>query len=274
MRATVTNRSVVIGVNSLVERMVFNRMRYAMFRPFPEPFNLRLTIRDKQLPKDGILNIGPSSAFKHPQIVDAHMPSLRTFSLAVSAAATTILTSLSSTLKLSPSESFQTSHRPDLTSPNLIRLLKYAAQPPSERGSSHIPHTDLGSLTFLFTRQYGLQILGTESGEWEWVKPRDGYATVNLGDCMSLLTNKLLKSCQHRVSALPELAMAERYSFAYFLRPRDETVMRAVMSPLVSVAEVSEGEEEFTSAEWMRRKYAMLRGETWNEKSSWILTGA
>lgn len=106
------------------------------------------------------------------------------------------------------------------------------------------------------------------------MKPRDRYATVNLGDCMSLLTNKLLKSCRHRVSALPARAMAERYSFAYFLRPRDETVMKAVMSPFVSVAEVPEGEEEFTSAEWMRRKYAMLRGETWNEKSSWILTGA
>ena len=50
--------------------------------------------------------------------------------------------------------------------------------------------------------------------------------------------------------------------------------MRAVRSPLVSVAEVGESEAGFTSAEWMRRKYAMLRGETWNEKSSWILTGA
>ena len=68
--------------------------------------------------------------------------------------------------------------------------------------------------------------------------------------------------------------MEERYSFAYFLRPRDETVMRAVRSPLLSVAEVDEETEGFTSAEWMRRKYMMLRGETWNEKSSWILTGA
>ena len=96
---------------------------------------------------------------------------------------------------------------------------------------------------------------------------------MNLGDCLSLLTNKVLKSCRHRVNALPGRSMEERYSFAYFLRPQDETVMRAVRSPLVSVA-VGEGEVGFTSAEWMRRKYAMLRGETWNEKSSWILTGA
>lgn len=227
----------------------------------------------KKLPKDGILNLGPTE-FKRPQVVDNHMASLRTFSLAVSIAATTILASLSSTLTLSPLDSLQTSHRPHLASPNLIRLLKYAPQPLSERGSSHIPHTDLGSLTFLFTRQYGLQILGADSGAWEWVKPRAGYATVNLGDCLSLLTNKCLKSCRHRVNALPGRGMEERYSFAYFLRPQDETVMRPVRSPLVSVAEVGEGEAGFTSAEWMRRKYAMLRGETWNEKSSWILTGA
>ena len=68
--------------------------------------------------------------------------------------------------------------------------------------------------------------------------------------------------------------MEERYIFASFWRAQDETVMRAVTSPLVSVAEVAEGEGAFTSAEWMRRKYAMLRGETWNEKSSWILNGA
>ena len=202
------------------------------------------------------------------------MPSLRTFSLAVSTAAITILASLSSTLALSPFESLQNSHRPDVASPNLVRLLKYAAQPLSERGCSHIPHTDLGSLTFLFTRQHGLQILGAESGEWEWVKPRAGYATVNLGDCLSLLTNKLLKSCRHRVSALPGRAMRERYSFAYFLRAQDDAVMKAVRSPLVKADEVVESEEEFTSAEWMRKKYAMLRGDTWNEKSSWILTGA
>lgn len=79
------------------------------------------------------------------------------------------------------------------------------------------------------------------------------------------------------MSPLPARAMEERYSFAYLLRAQDETVMKAMRSPLVSGAAetvVDEGEEGFTSAEWMRRKYAMLRGETWNEKSSWILTGA
>ena len=97
---------------------------------------------------------------------------------------------------------------------------------------------------------------------------------MNLGDCLSLLTNKCLKSCRHRVNAFPGRVMEERYSFAYFLRPQDETVMRPVRSPLVSVGEVVESEVGFTSAEWMRRKYAMLRGKTWNEQSSWILTGA
>ena len=64
----------------------------------------------------------------------------------------------------------------------------------------------------------------------------------------------------HQVSALPARAMIDRYRFAYFLRAHDETIMRAVRSPLVSVAENVDGEEGFTSAEWMRRKFAMHRG--------------
>lgn len=128
-------------------------------------------------------------------------------------------------------------------------------------------------MTFLFTKQYGLQVLGSESQEWEYVQPRAGYATVNIGDCLSLLTNKLLRSCQHRVCALPGQAMEERYSFAYFLRAEDETPIRTMKSPLIPESEEQE-KDVFTSGEWMKRKYAMLRRDTWNQNNDWILTGA
>ena len=201
------------------------------------------------------------------------MPSLHIFTLAISAAVSVILHALSSSLELQPEESIQKVHRTELPSPDLIRLLKYHAQPHSERGSSHVPHTDLGSLSFLFTKQYGLQILGSKSQEWEYVQPRAGYAIVNIADCLSLLTNKVLHSCRHRVYALPGQAMKERYSFAYFLRPEDETPIRALKSRLIPESEEPE-KEVFTSGEWMKRKYAMLRKDTWNQHSNWILSGA
>ncbi|KAL9071756.1 MAG: hypothetical protein Q9161_004020 [Pseudevernia consocians] len=225
------------------------------------------------LPKDGIMKLGGEAEFKRPPVVDSHMPSLHKFALGVSAAASAILRALSSNLQLRPEENIQNVHRTNLPSPDLIRLLKYHAQPLSERGSSHVPHTDLGSMTFLFTKQYGLQVLGSESQEWEYVQPRAGYATVNIGDCLSLLTNKLLRSCRHRVCALPEQAMKERYSFAYFLRAEDETPIRAVKSPLITESNEQE-KEVFTSGEWMKKKYAMLRKDTWNQTNNWILTGS
>ena len=100
---------------------------------------------------------------------------------------------------------------------------------------------------------------------------------MNIGDSLSLLAAKLFLSCRHRVSALPGQAMTERYSFAYFMRPDDGTLMKAADSPVLvdSDRHKTEKEEEiFTSEEWMRRKYAMLRRETWTKDNDWILTGA
>lgn len=219
------------------------------------------------------MRLGGQANFKRPQVIDLHMSSLHTLTSAISKAASTILSSLSSSLKLQPEENLQNNHNTHLPSPDLIRLLKYHVQPPSERGSSHIPHTDLGSLSFLFTKQYGLQILGAESGEWEWMQPRGGCAIVNIGDCLSLLTNKTFRSCRHRVKALPGQAMKERYSFAYFMRPDENALMRAAKSPLIPEVENQEG-GFFTSGEWLQLKYTMLRRDTWNEEQNWMLDGA
>jgi len=230
----------------------------------------------QKLPKDGITGLIDSSSFQRPRIVDLYMLCLQTFTCAISKAASIILSQLSTTLKLLPGETLQDIHRSHLRSPDLIRLLKYQAQHISERGASHVPHTDLGSLTFLFTRQPGLQIWSVRHQEWEWVWPREGYATVNVGDCLSLFVGKMFLSCRHRVSAIPRQAMMERYSFAYFMRPDDGTLMKAVTSPMLANQDRREkGQEEvFTSEEWMQRKYAMLRRETWTKNDSWILTGA
>ena len=229
------------------------------------------------MPKDGILSLDDSSYYQRPQIVDSYMPSLQIFTRAISSAASIILSQLSTSLKLQTGRALQDVHRSHLPSPDLVRLLKYQAQHISERGASHIAHTDLGSLTFLFTQQLGLQIWCAKGREWQWVQPREGCATVNIGDSLSLLAAKMFLSCRHRVIALPGQAMTERYSFAYFMRPDDGTLMKAADSPLLvnSVQRETEKEEEiFTSEEWMRRKYAMLRRETWTKDNDWILTGA
>ena len=218
------------------------------------------------------MGLGVLADFQRPKIVDLYMSSLHSFTSAVTAAADVLLSSLSGSLGLDLDDDFCKTHRNHLPSLDLVRLLRYHAQPSSEQGSSHVPHTDLGSMTFLFTEQDGLQILGAKSGEWEWMPPKKGHAIVNIGDCLSLLTNKMFRSCRHRVKAAPGQAMKERYSFAYFMRPDENALMQAVSTPLVP--KVDRQDEVFTSGEWLQRKYAMLRRDTWKDDEKWVLTGA
>lgn len=181
-----------------------------------------------------------------------------------------IYCSLSKTLRLDPTEGFENFHRPGISSPDLLRLLKYHPQPVSERGPPQTPHTDLGSLTFLFTRQPGLQVLPRGKQEWTYVAPKAGHAIINLGDGMSLLSNGLLQSCLHRVAPLPGAAFQTRYSFAYLQRAEDITPMIGLKSGLIPAHETKEA--VFTSGEWLQRKFGMLRGATHTSAEGWVLT--
>lgn len=199
------------------------------------------------------------------------MDTLRHFTTSVQAASQVIFKGLSSALAMDPSESFESFHRPGKPSPDIIRLLKFHAQPITERGPPQIPHTDLGSLTFLFTRQNGLQAFPRGAQNWAYVAPKRDHAIVNLGDGMSLLSNGLLQSCLHRVSPLPSKAFKTRYSFAYLQRAEDHTPMRGVKSCMTPRSDLQT--PTLTSAEWLARKFGVLRGETYNAGEDWILAG-
>ena len=100
---------------------------------------------------------------------------------------------------------------------------------------------------------------------------------MNLGDGLSMLTAGYLTSCLHRVVPFPGDEARERYSFVYLLRAEDSVIMRPLRSPLfVTGAERMERNgqgEEMTSAQWLQKKYTMLRKDTWTEEKEWILSG-
>ncbi|KAI4157979.1 MAG: hypothetical protein LQ342_007839 [Letrouitia transgressa] len=219
-----------------------------------------------QLPKDGILSLA-STDFQRPQIITKYLPSLRVVTTAVVYAAQAIFTTLTRLLDLPrDSATLQSLHRRHICNSDIIRLLKYRKLSPTEQGAPHIAHTDIGSLTFLFTKQPGLQV--QRSAGWEWVAPAPpGSVIVNLGDGLSMLSGGYLKSCLHRVIPFPGEAK-ERYSFAYMLRPENEVLMRDLRKPLV----VGSESKFLTSAEWFEMKYKMLRGATWTEEENWMLS--
>lgn len=220
-----------------------------------------------KLPSNGLFQLG-DDPFPHPPVVAASMGPLRALISDLKAAAETIFKSLSASLDLKAGQRFEEFHNPTRPAPDILRILKYHENQHIGGAVPQTPHTDLGSLTFVFSNTPGLQVLPvnipTEPGVshpescWQYVAPREGCAVVNLGDCMTKLTNGLLKSALHRVGPLPGQPMPERYSFAYLMRPEASTLLRTLESPLVQRPETEEA--PVTSNEWIQRKFKALRG--------------
>lgn len=173
-------------------------------------------------------------------------------------------------------EDFQGLNRP---SPDILRLLKY--HPNSDTDVvPQTPHTDLGSLTFVFSTTPGLQVLSPglqkpgaySESDWLYVEPKPGHAIVNIGDCITMMTNGLLRSALHRVGPVTGCAMPERYSMAYLMRPEDQTLLRPLDSPLIPRS-VSSEETAVTSGAWISKKFKALRGTKDAGNFDQILTG-
>ncbi|MCJ1319190.1 hypothetical protein MMC15_004523 [Xylographa vitiligo] len=201
----------------------------------------------------------------HPLLLQTSLPLLTTLTDNFQAILTTLLTSLSTSLLLPSSATLQSFHRPLHPSSSILRLLHYHPLPAAERGPPQTPHTDLGTLTLLFSQLPGLQVLRPgPAAEWAYVLPQPNCAIVNVGDALALLTGR---------------AMARRFSVAYLQRAEDQTKLVPVQSPLMEertrkekgVVESKSEEDGVTSGEWLRKKFSVLRGEKVDEG---VLTGS
>jgi isopenicillin N synthase-like dioxygenase len=116
-------------------------------------------------------------------------------------------------------------------------------------------HTDFGSVTILFNRVGGLQVLPPGEKDWVYVKPLPGHCIVNLGDAMVKFTNGLLRSNIHRVVAPPGKQVTQtRYSLVYFARPGDEVILKRLESDIIPPLDKGTEEEEINSRDWIHDK--------------------
>lgn len=132
-------------------------------------------------------------------------------------------------------------------------------------------HTDFGSLTVLFNRLGGLQVLPPTSPPsdpddneaWKYVRPLPGHAIINLGDAMVKFSAGLLRSNVHRVVPPPgREGGRERYSLVYFSRPEDGVLLRRLESSVIPPLGEGEVEEAVRSEEWViRRAMESRRGK-------------
>lgn len=174
----------------------------------------------------------------------------------------TLLECLSDALGLTDAARLEQFHRDGEDTNTTLVMLHY---PPnaSDAHVGHNKHTDIGSITLLFSEQWGLQVWSPDTDSWAFIQPRPhGHATINVGDSLRFLSGKRLYSCLHRVVPPAGGRQEEdRYSIAYFLRPENNAVYE------------DPNGKKVTAREWHDGKYVMFGEPHAKQDESPMLTG-
>ncbi|KAK2762011.1 hypothetical protein FQN53_007594 [Emmonsiellopsis sp. PD_33] len=204
--------------------------------------------------KDDILGI--SDPLPAPDVLTQSRPLFKSFMTNAHSIVTIILNLLNSHLNLPPS-TLANLHRLQAFSGDQVRMIKAPPEPMDDRRTVLGQHTDFGSVTVLFNRVGGLQILPPgKDAEWRFVRPLPNHAIINLGDAMVKFTNGLLRSNIHRVVGPPgEQAETTRYSLVYFSRPEDDVILKRLEGS-ERIPPLAEGtvEEDIKSKDWIIRR--------------------
>ncbi|KAE9363952.1 Clavaminate synthase-like protein [Stipitochalara longipes BDJ] len=150
-----------------------------------------------------------------------------------------MLERLSDEMGLQGPDRFENHHATPIPSLTNLALLRYPKHDNEYTESSvgHNKHTDIGSLTFLLCKQWGLQILSPDTKTWAFVKPRPLHAVINVGDSLRFTSGEALASVVHRVIPMEEKQLEDRYSIAYFLRVGDDVRLKDANGRLWSAKE-------------------------------------
>ena len=147
--------------------------------------------------KDDIL--GLSEPVRNPELLqgEATRGLIKGYMVRSHEIVTLILERLNKRLEL-PHGTLQGLHRLEGASGDQMRWVKSPPQKQDDRQTALGEHTDFGSVTVLFNRLGGLQVLPPASNgmkeEWAYVKPLKGHCVVNLGDAMVKFTAGVLRS--------------------------------------------------------------------------------
>jgi isopenicillin N synthase-like dioxygenase len=221
----------------------------------------------RQISKDDILSIGdPVPA---PKLINDNRPSLTSFIHANNTVLTTLFTSLARSLQLLDS-ALTSLHRLTYSSGCHVRFIRAPPQPRHERSLALGEHTDFGSLTILFNRVGGLQVLLPMTSDWVYVRPMPGCAIINLGDAMVKFSAGILRSNMHRVVAPPGAQEnLVRYSLVYFSRPEYDVKMKRIEGGLIDQVTKDEELEGESTREWLKRRHQGRKIQFFKGTESW-----
>ncbi|KAK2616968.1 hypothetical protein QQS21_000057 [Conoideocrella luteorostrata] len=218
--------------------------------------------KDGNLDRNEFYNVGKDDIFElcpkwpAPDVLESRRSLIKTFMASAYSIVSLVLELLNDHLSL-PTGTLQSMHRLEGHGGDQVRFIKAPPQPQDDRSIALGEHTDFGSVTVLFNRLGGLQILPPgQDAEWCYVKPLQGHAIINLGDALVKFTNGLLRSNIHRVVSPPgEQVNCTRYSLVYFNRPEDHVILRRLANS-DRIPRLPDGvvEEEVTSKDWIIRR--------------------
>ena len=177
-----------------------------------------------------------------------------------------ILSRLSTQLGLTGSKRFESYHADPIAGVTSLSTLGMLRYPKHEEGTEptrvgHNKHTDVGTLTFLLARQWGLQFLSPVTKQWEFLEPRAGHAIINVGDSLRFPSGGELASVVHRVVPLRQRQDVDRYSIAYFLRPNDDVKFS------------DPNGKAWTAKEWHDFKFNVFKSPSTLDANGKFLTG-
>ncbi|KAL1954904.1 hypothetical protein VTO42DRAFT_442 [Malbranchea cinnamomea] len=216
--------------------------------------------------KDEILKVVEGGR-GHPQPIYKYWKDLEKFTRASHVVVTTVLRVLGEKLGLDP-ELLPSLHKLDRPGGDHARI---TWTPPGneENTITFGAHTDFGSVTLLFNRLGGLQVIDDVTKEWTYVKPIPDFAILNFGDSIVKLLGGRVLSGMHRVVSAPgEQGKLHRVSVVYFSRPNGDVPLKCVVP-----GDVPEDEGEvLTADEWIKRRAIHRHTANYKGKESYILS--
>ncbi|KAK7050003.1 hypothetical protein VNI00_005434 [Paramarasmius palmivorus] len=127
-----------------------------------------------------------------------------------------------------PEDTLVNQHRFDAAGESSVRFMKYHPRSPEEEEKTKNVwlkgHTDIGSITILWSQPVGgLQILSPD-GEWRWIRHIDNALVVNAGDAIDFLCGGFYPATRHRVIQPPtDQKNCPRLGVFYFAMADDDT---------------------------------------------------
>lgn len=172
-----------------------------------------------------------------------------------------ILDNLSRSLGYADKNNLALRHQADQPSTTALGLLKYLPYDPQADSVGHIPHTDIGSLSMVFSSVGGLQVYHPGKKTWMFIEPRPGHMVCNIGDSVEFLSDSVLHSSLHRVIPHPAQQDKVKMTVVYLMRPQLDTVF------------VDREGKEWNTLDWHNRKNRLFAEEMASQSSNNALTG-